>query len=98
MTEIVALGAGRMGRGIAQVFAFAGHPVTILDFKERPPDQVDALLAEGKAEIGENLAFLKSLGAAERRGRSRARCPASKAAGSARPGTFSAARATYSRA
>ena len=35
MTAIVALGAGRMGRGIAHAFAYSGHPVTILDFKER---------------------------------------------------------------
>ena len=59
--KIVALGAGRMGRGIAQVFAYAGHNVTILDFKERDPADSKALLAEGKAEIKENLEFLVSL-------------------------------------
>ena len=56
--NIVALGAGRMGRGIAQVFAYAGHEVTVLDFKERSPDDSQKLLAEGKAEIKENLEFL----------------------------------------
>ncbi len=29
------LGAGRMGRGIAVVFAFAGHQVVVIDFKKR---------------------------------------------------------------
>ena len=62
MTPIVALGAGRMGRGIAQVFAYAGHEVTILDFKQRSASESDDLLAAAKQEVGENLAFLISLG------------------------------------
>ena len=33
--SIACLGAGRMGRGIAVVFAYAGHDVTIVDFKPR---------------------------------------------------------------
>ncbi len=61
MTAIVALGAGRMGRGIAQVFATAGHDVTILDFKDRPADDAEELLDTAKAEVAENLAFLQSL-------------------------------------
>jgi 3-hydroxybutyryl-CoA dehydrogenase len=59
--KIVALGAGRMGRGIAQVFAYAGHEITIIDFKERKTGDSIKLLAEGKAEIKENLEFLASL-------------------------------------
>ena len=46
MTEIVTLGAGRMGRGIAQAFAYAGHPVTILDFKARSAAECEQLLRE----------------------------------------------------
>jgi len=61
MTAIVALGAGRMGRGIAHAFAYSGHPVTILDFKERA--EPEALLAEARVEIAENLEFLATLGA-----------------------------------
>ena len=61
MTNIVALGAGRMGRGIAQVFAFAGHDVTVLDFKPRDPDDAQKLLAAGKEEVAQNLAFLVEL-------------------------------------
>jgi 3-hydroxybutyryl-CoA dehydrogenase len=61
MTNIVALGAGRMGRGIAQVFAYAGHTVTVLDFKPRAPEDAAKLLAAGKQEVAENLAFLVNL-------------------------------------
>ncbi len=32
---IACLGAGRMGRGIAVAFAYAGHNVAIVDFKAR---------------------------------------------------------------
>jgi len=59
--NIVALGAGRMGRGIAQVFAYAGHKVTIIDFKEREKEDSIKLLNRAKAEIKENLEFLASL-------------------------------------
>ena len=60
MPAIVALGAGRMGRGIAHAFAYSGHEVTILDFKERA--EPEALLTEAHAEIAENLQFLAGLG------------------------------------
>ena len=33
--RIASLGAGRMGRGIAVAFAYAGHAVTLVDFKPR---------------------------------------------------------------
>lgn len=62
MSKIVAVGAGRMGRGIAQVFASAGHQVTILDLKPRPTAEARALLEQAKQEIAENLDFLISLG------------------------------------
>ena len=60
--KIVALGAGRMGRGIAQVFAYAGYEITIIDFKKRETSESEKLLADGKAEVRENLEFLASLG------------------------------------
>ncbi len=58
---IVAVGAGRMGRGIAHVFAYAGHKVTILDLKERPADEAEALLEAARAEIRANVEFVASL-------------------------------------
>ena len=60
---IVALGAGRMGRGIALAFAWAGHPVALLDFKARPAADQARLAAEARAEIDDSLAVLTGLGA-----------------------------------
>jgi 3-hydroxybutyryl-CoA dehydrogenase len=65
MTNIVALGAGRMGRGIVQVFATAGHRVTVLDFKPRAAEDAARLLAEGKQEVAKNLDFLFNLNVIE---------------------------------
>ena len=63
MRQIVALGAGRMGRGIAHAFAYAGHPVTLVDLKARSPAELAALEREAHAEIQGNLALLAELGA-----------------------------------
>lgn len=60
--NIVALGAGRMGRGIAIVFAYAGHPVSLLDFKDRPVGDFETLATEARAEILDTLAMLSKLG------------------------------------
>ena len=60
--RIGALGAGRMGRGIAHVFAYAGYAVDVLDFKPRPPAEAAKLASEGLAEIGGNLDLLLGLG------------------------------------
>jgi len=59
--NIVALGAGRMGRGIAQMFAYAGHEITILDLKKRSPIDSRVLLDGALSEIEDNLTFLSSL-------------------------------------
>ncbi|MGO4716881.1 3-hydroxybutyryl-CoA dehydrogenase [Bradyrhizobium sp. 2TAF24] len=48
---IACLGAGRMGRGIAVAFAYAGHQVSIVDFKARPQEAFDTLAADARAEI-----------------------------------------------
>ncbi len=60
--QVAALGAGRMGRGIAHVFAFAGHDVALVDFKARGPEESAALLEAARDEIARNLGFLASLG------------------------------------
>jgi 3-hydroxybutyryl-CoA dehydrogenase len=62
VTRIVALGAGRMGRGLGHVFAYAGYRVDILDFKPRAPEEGERLRAAARAEIGANLALLRDLG------------------------------------
>src|SRR2546423_1060052 len=60
--RIAALGAGRMGRGIGQVFAYAGYRVDLIDFKPRAPAE-HARIADGAlAEIAANLALLRELG------------------------------------
>ena len=40
--RIAAVGAGRMGRGIAHMFSYAGYPVTLLDVKDRDEARVQA--------------------------------------------------------
>jgi 3-hydroxybutyryl-CoA dehydrogenase len=60
--NIVALGAGRMGRGIAHVFAYAGYRVEVVDFKPRPASEARRLRESALAEVAGNLAFLQDAG------------------------------------
>lgn len=60
--RILAAGAGRMGRGIAHMFAYAGYPVTLLDVKDRDEDGFRQLVDAALAEIEANLMFLSGLG------------------------------------
>ncbi len=63
MPEIIAsLGAGRMGRGIAHAFAYAGHDVVLVDLKKRSGAEFDALSRAAMSEIDGSLAALSSLG------------------------------------
>ena len=60
---IACLGAGRMGRGIAVAFAYAGHAVTLIDVKlERSPVQFAKLEAEALDEVRKTLASLARFG------------------------------------
>src|SRR3981189_717508 len=59
---IACLGAGRMGRGIAVAFAYAGHAVTMIDIKARPKDQFTVLEAEALGEVSKTLASLARFG------------------------------------
>jgi 3-hydroxybutyryl-CoA dehydrogenase len=59
---IACLGAGRMGRGIAVAFAYAGHRVTMIDVKPRSPEQFAALETEALGEIRKTLASLARFG------------------------------------
>jgi 3-hydroxybutyryl-CoA dehydrogenase len=60
--RIACLGAGRMGRGIAMVFAYAGHPVTVVDFKPRAAADFAALATEAMDEVRGTLTSLARLG------------------------------------
>ena len=59
---ICCLGAGRMGRGIAVAFAYAGHAVTMIDIKARPADQFAILEADALGEVRTTLASLARFG------------------------------------
>lgn len=62
LAAIACLGAGRMGRGIAVAFAYAGHRVAIVDFKEREPAKFSALEAEALGEIRTTFASMALFG------------------------------------
>lgn len=66
---IAALGAGRMGRGIAHAFAYAGHEVLLIDIKPRPPADTARLERDALAEVDASLASLSALGAFDDRER-----------------------------
>ena len=59
---IVSLGAGRMGRGIALAFAYAGMPVALVDFKSRSDAAWLRLRDEAMEEIRSSLSMLAELG------------------------------------
>ena len=63
MKETIAcLGAGRMGRGIAVVFAYAGHKVALVDFKARDAAAFDKLSSDALGEVRNVLGTLASFG------------------------------------
>ena len=59
---IVCLGAGRMGRGIAVVFAYAGYEVAIVDFKPREMSEFERLADAVREEVRTTLANLARFG------------------------------------
>lgn len=58
---IAVVGAGRMGTGIAQVFAYAGYRVELIDAKERSAEKARQVLRAASEQIAGNLAFLASM-------------------------------------
>ena len=59
---IACVGAGRMGRGIAHAFAYAGHEVRLIDGKPRDSQAQQRLAGESKAEIRGTLAQIAEIG------------------------------------
>ena len=53
LIQIGVIGAGTMGRGIAQIAATAGHPVTLVDMKADALDQAMSSLAKVFARLVE---------------------------------------------
>lgn len=62
-TRIAAVGAGRMGRGIALAFAYAGYEVNLVDLRPRGAQASRKLADDARAEMAASLAALAELGA-----------------------------------
>jgi 3-hydroxybutyryl-CoA dehydrogenase len=62
MARFACIGAGRMGRGIAIAFAYAGHRVTLLDLRPRGADAWARLQTEVDSEVRGALQGLHRLG------------------------------------
>lgn len=60
--RIAAVGAGRMGRGIAVAFAFAGHEVDLIDLKPRTGPDFATLSDAARTEIATKLEMLAGFG------------------------------------
>ncbi|MBM3647070.1 MAG: 3-hydroxybutyryl-CoA dehydrogenase [Alphaproteobacteria bacterium] len=56
------VGAGRMGRGLAVVFAYAGHEVALIDVKQRSAVDFARLVEEAHGEIARIFETLARLG------------------------------------
>jgi 3-hydroxybutyryl-CoA dehydrogenase len=63
MARFAAVGAGRMGRGVAIAFAYAGHRIAVIDLKPRTAPAWQQLHDEAQAEIRSSLQGLAGLGA-----------------------------------
>lgn len=63
--RFAAVGAGRMGRGIAIAFAYAGHRIALIDLRPRDAAAWRKLSADAEAEIRASLQALAQLGAIE---------------------------------
>src|SRR5574342_4456 len=61
LPRIGSLGAGRMGRGIAHAFAYAGHEVLLIDGKPREAQAAARLKDEALREIRASLDALAEL-------------------------------------
>jgi 3-hydroxybutyryl-CoA dehydrogenase len=59
---IALVGAGRMGRGLAVVFAYAGHDVALIDLKKRDAADFARLASEARDEVAKTFETLARLG------------------------------------
>jgi len=63
--QIAAVGMGRMGRGIAITFAYAGYPVSLIDLKPRSTNDFVALQESASKEVATTLEMLCDFGMLE---------------------------------
>jgi len=59
---VATVGAGRMGCGLAHVFAYAGHQIRIIDIKERDSNSRRELQGAVFANISNTLGLMETLG------------------------------------
>jgi len=64
--RVAAVGAGRMGRGIALSYAFAGIPVSLVDLKPRTDEALAQLEQSALLEIRRDLEFMAETGLFEK--------------------------------
>jgi 3-hydroxybutyryl-CoA dehydrogenase len=62
LPRIAAVGAGRMGRGIAIAFAYAGHRISLVDLRERSDEAWQRLRTEAMDEVVGSLEGLAAQG------------------------------------
>ena len=61
--RVAAVGAGRMGRGIALAFAYGGYEVDVVDLKARSAAEWARLSADARDDMASSLAMLEELDA-----------------------------------
>ena len=59
--RIATVGGGRMGRGIALAFAYAGHEIAVVDLKPRPHAAFERLARDAQEEMESSLRMLAEL-------------------------------------
>jgi 3-hydroxybutyryl-CoA dehydrogenase len=59
---IACVGAGRMGRGIAHAFAYAGHEIRLVDSKPRDAEQYRRVCEDALNEISGSLTSIAEIG------------------------------------
>ncbi|MDB6086889.1 MAG: 3-hydroxybutyryl-CoA dehydrogenase [Gammaproteobacteria bacterium] len=62
-TRVAAVGAGRMGQGIALAFAYCGHSVSLVDLKPRSAEELSRLGQAAHSNLRRDLEFLASVDA-----------------------------------
>ncbi|SFE28189.1 3-hydroxybutyryl-CoA dehydrogenase [Roseivivax sediminis] len=66
MPYAACIGAGRMGRGIAQALAYAGGEIALLDARDRSPQDFDAYVTAVLSEVEAGLGMIADLGGFDR--------------------------------
>lgn len=61
-TKVALMGVGRMGKGLAHVFAYAGHEVHLLDLKQRDVAAYEELAATALSDIRNTVSLMAKLG------------------------------------